>query len=144
MMTRFARGSKDEHGQALVLAVVVLGGLIAIAGLAVDGGLLFAQRRDLQNIADGAALAGAMQLDERAYRASGAVTLDTTAAQAAATAYVASESDVAFTVAARNTDVEVDVSRQAATGFLRIVGIGSMSIRASARAEARHGIEAAR
>ena len=55
-----------ERGQASVLLVgVVLLGL-AFAGLAVDGTRLFTARRDLHNIADSAALAGASAIDEAA------------------------------------------------------------------------------
>ena len=77
----------------MVLVAIFLFALVAVAGLVADGGLVFAQRRDLQNVADAAAAAGAMQLDERAYRASsgGTVALDASAAQAAATAYLARE-----------------------------------------------------
>src|SRR5690606_8022285 len=59
---------EDERGQALVLVAIFLLGLIAVAGLVADGGLVLAQRRDLQNAADAAAAAGAMQLDEDHYR----------------------------------------------------------------------------
>lgn len=133
-----------EAGQALVLVAMLLVGLMAVAGLAVDGGILFAQRRSLQNVADAAALAGAMQIDEDAYRAAGAVVLDPAAAEQAATAYLANGGDLDYSVAASATGVEVNVSREAGTGFLRLIGIASMSIRARARAEARHGIQAAR
>jgi uncharacterized membrane protein len=61
-----------EGGQVLVLTVVMALGLLAVLGLVADGGLLVARHRELQNLADAAARAGAGQLDVAAFRASGA------------------------------------------------------------------------
>ena len=52
--------SRSERGQAIVLIVVALIGLIAITGLVVDGGMAYADRRQAQNAADSAALAAAL------------------------------------------------------------------------------------
>jgi uncharacterized membrane protein len=135
---------QGERGQVIVLVAVMLVGLVALVGLVSDGGLVFAQRRDLQNIADGAALAGAMQLDESVYRASGEVVLDESAAEQAATEYLAAEgSGLTYSVVARPEGVEVAVSRRASTGFLRVLGIDGVDIDARARAEPRHGIASA-
>lgn len=143
MKARTTPPPDSEAGQALVLVAMLLVGLMAVAGLAVDGGILFAQRRSLQNVADAAALAGAMQIDEDAYRASGAAVLDQDAAQRATSSYLADGGDIDYSVTTSATGVEVQVSREASTGFLRVVGIESMSISARARAEARHGIQGA-
>lgn len=140
-----ARALKNgERGQVIVLVAIMLVGLVALVGLVSDGGLVFAQRRDLQNIADGAALAGAMQLDENAYRATGEVVLDESAAEQAATEYLAAEGGgLTYSVTALPGGVEVAVSRRASTGFLRVLGIDGVDIGASARAEPRHGIASA-
>ncbi len=47
-----------ERGQASVVLVGALVIGLAFTGLAVDGARLFTARRDLQNVADSAALAG--------------------------------------------------------------------------------------
>jgi uncharacterized membrane protein len=143
MNMRLRTRDRDETGQVIVLVALMLTGLIAVVGLAADGGIVFAQRRDLQNLADAAALAGAMQLDEQAYRESGTVTLDEAAAEQVVAQYLADTGDLGYTVAASETGVEVQVSRQASTSFLRVIGIDGVEISASARAEARHGIDAA-
>jgi hypothetical protein len=52
--------NKSEKGQALILIVFALVGLLALTGLAMDGGHTFADRRQSQNAADGAALAAAL------------------------------------------------------------------------------------
>ena len=53
-------GSSSERGQALILIVFVIAALFGAAGLAIDGGNLYAERRRAQNAADAAALAGAL------------------------------------------------------------------------------------
>jgi Flp pilus assembly protein TadG len=75
-----------ESGQILVLTVVMALGLLAVLGLVADGGLLLARHRELQNLADAAARAGAGQLDVATFRASGGqvAQLDPTQASAAA------------------------------------------------------------
>jgi hypothetical protein len=54
--------SSGERGQAIVLLAVLIVALMAVAGLAVDGGRLYAERRFGQNAADNAALAGALAI----------------------------------------------------------------------------------
>lgn len=56
------RISKMEKGQALALMLLFMTGLIAIAGLALDGGRAYYSQRTAQNAADNAALAGAWAL----------------------------------------------------------------------------------
>ncbi len=133
----------DESGQAIVLVAILMVGLVTVVGLVTDGGLVFSQRRDLQNVADAAALAGAMQIDEGVYRESGEVLLDEGAARQAAVQYLEAEGDLSYSVVVRPTRVEVSVSRQASTGFLRVVGINGVEISANASAEPRHGVAAA-
>ena len=52
--------NKSERGQALVIVAFALIGLIAMAGLAIDGSMVLADRRHAQNAADTAVLAGAL------------------------------------------------------------------------------------
>lgn len=136
---------RDESGQVIVLVAVMMLGLIAVVGLVTDGGLMFTQRRDLQNAADGAALAGAMQIDESKYRASGgsSVTLNESEAYSATVAYLEGEGGVVYSVVVRSDRVEVSVSRRASTGFLRVLGITGFEISAGATAQPRHGIASA-
>ena len=53
---------EKERGQAMILIVVGIVGLIAIVGLAIDGGQLHNSRRQVQNAADSAAMAGTQAL----------------------------------------------------------------------------------
>ena len=128
-----------EHGQASVLLVgIVLLGL-AFAGLAVDGTRLFTARRDLHNIADSAALAGASGLDESVFRASdGAdVRLDPVAARAAVDAVLRESdlpSDTRVDVEIDATRIEVRLVRPVDLTFLRVLGARAQTIGAHATA----------
>ncbi len=50
---------QSERGQILILLVLVLIGLLAFTALAIDGGMVFADRRYLQGIADTSSISGA-------------------------------------------------------------------------------------
>ncbi len=51
---------RSESGQVFVILVLVLGGLIGFTALAIDGGMLYSERRRAQNAADSGALAAAL------------------------------------------------------------------------------------
>jgi Flp pilus assembly protein TadG len=124
----------------LLVGALLLG--LAFVGLAVDGARLFTARRDLQNVADSAALAGASAIDEAAFRASEGVTvrLDPDRARAAAEQVVwAARLPAGTTVEVRATSerVEVRIRRPVATTFLRIVGVRTQEIGATAHASPR-------
>lgn len=55
-------GAKDRRGATAIVVAIVLIVLLGIAALAVDIGYLYAVKNELQNAADGAALAAARQL----------------------------------------------------------------------------------
>jgi hypothetical protein len=60
--TRRVASRRNEAGQVLVIIVVAFAALFAAAGLAIDGGRFYSERRFLQNSADAAALAAASAL----------------------------------------------------------------------------------
>jgi hypothetical protein len=51
---------QSERGQAIVLLVLAMIGLLAFTALVIDGGMAFSERRNAQNAADAAALSGAL------------------------------------------------------------------------------------
>jgi uncharacterized membrane protein len=67
MKRKLATIMRSEEGQSLIVIAVVMIGLIALMGLAIDGGNLFLQRRNAQNAADAAALAGTRLLAQAIY-----------------------------------------------------------------------------
>ena len=132
-----------QSGQIIVWVAVMLPLLLSVIGLAIDGAIVFGQRRELQNVADSAARAGAMQVDEHTYReSSGAnLVLDLEAARQVAAEYLASQApDLGATINAEPTRVVVQVHREISTSFLTFVGIDTVGITANSVAEVRHGI----
>src|SRR5258708_21507907 len=138
--------------QALVWFTLALPMFVSIAGLAIDGGVLLASRRQLQSVADGAARAGATRLDLGRLRGSGGadVQLDPTRARDATWSYLddrlARELDwqavptAHVDVAARRVHVAIQGSLR--TAFLRVVHIDSVPVEASAYADVQYGIHA--
>jgi Flp pilus assembly protein TadG len=136
--------------QALIWFTLALPMFVSIAGLAIDGGVLLASRRQLQSVADGAARAGATRLDLGRLRASGGaeVQLDRTLAADAARTYLDQRLAAELVwPATPHTFVEVDARRvhvliQGAlpTAFLRVVHINSVPVEASAVADVQYGI----
>ncbi len=132
----------------LTLAVPLF---VCVAGLAVDGGVLLEERRELQSVVDGAARAGATQLDMPRLRASAGadVQLDLTLANRAALAYVSHALDTAPHAwrTPPNVQVRVDARRvrvtiqaRLPTAFLRIADIDDVAVDADAVADVQYGI----
>ena len=133
---------RGESGAVLPLTAVMLLGLLAVAALVVDGGVLFAARRDLQGLADGAARAGAMAIDQGVLRETGAVRLDPEAARAAAERYLAAggfEGDVR--IDADMLVVTVDLEEIRPTLMMGLLGVRTVTVAAHAVARPRVGIE---
>jgi len=128
-----------ERGQTIVWVAVFLPALLVVLGLVVDGGLALNARRDLQNVADRAARAGAMQIDEVAYKQDGTVRLDPTRASVAADSYAVGEAVSAVSVKAGVDELRVTVQRNYPTAFLRLFGVRAVSMSATGLARARPG-----
>lgn len=139
-------GGEKQLGQVILWVAVMLPLFLSVIGLAVDGGLVFSARRELQNVADSAARAGAMQIDQQAYRDSSgqAVVLDVVAARQVAAEYVSSQgAGLATVVRAESGHVVVQVGRDVPTSFLRLAGIDRVRVTTTASAEERYGVERA-
>jgi Flp pilus assembly protein TadG len=123
---------------------MMLLGLLALAALVIDGGLLFAERRDLQGLADGAARAGAMAVDENVLRETGAVRLDPAAAQAAAERYLETTGvEGTVRIDADTLSVTVDLQERRPTLMMGLLGVRTVDVAAHAVARPRVGIEEA-
>ena len=64
MLKFLARRRDDDRGITIVMMALSLVALCAIGGMAIDGGAAYANRRQSQNAADSAALAGTIILDD--------------------------------------------------------------------------------
>jgi Flp pilus assembly protein TadG len=141
-----------SSAQALVWFTLALPLFLSIAGLAIDGGVLLASRRQVQSVADGAARAGATRLDLDRLRSSGGadVELDATLARDATWSYLnerlAREVDwpaapaASVDIGARRVHVVIQGTLR--TAFLRVVHIDSVPVTASAFADMQYGIHA--
>ena len=122
------RPRRRELGQILVMAAVLLPVLLAMAGMAIDVGTYAANRRALQNAADGAALAAGQELPN-----SGAAT---TKAYEYTADHGVDPTHVTVTVSGGTTTptVRVVISRTHDFTFMPVVGIGSKTVGAVASA----------
>ena len=135
---------RGERGAVAPLVAMMLLGLLALAALVIDGGLLFAERRDLQGLADGAARAGAMAVDEDVLRETGAVRLDPAAAQAAAERYLETTGvEGTVRIDADTLSVTVDLQESRPTLMMGLLGVRTVDVAAHAVARPRVGIEEA-
>lgn len=136
------RRLEGERGAVAPLVAVVMLGLVAITALVVDGGVMFAARRDRQGLADSAARAGAMAIDANLLRGSGTVELDPDLAEGAARDYLRSAGFLgSIEVRADTSAVTVDLAEDRATVMMGLVGVRTMRTEAHAVARPRTGIE---
>ncbi len=129
-----------QPAQAVVWLAVMLPFLLSIVGVALDGALLLSARRDLQDVADAAARAGAAQIDLDQLRADSSVVLRPDAARQAAYAYAVYQGIVPDQISADASRVVVRVRRDVPTSFLRIVHVFSMPVEARSAARPRAGV----
>ncbi len=122
-----------ERGQTLVLFVFALATLMGFVALSIDIGLVFVARRDMQNAADAAALAGARELPEAAAATAAALEW------AQGNGYADGVDGVTVQVVTPyNGDpgrVHVSISSDIDFVFGRAVGLESAAVGASAAAE---------
>lgn len=130
----------DESGQVLPMVTVMALGLLAMVGLVIDAGMMFAAKRDLQATADSATRAGASVIDEDIYRSSGGrrVVLDETAAEQAALRRL--EDVQLVDVGASSEAVFVRISRTQSLLLLGLIGVGPLHVEAHSTARPRTGI----
>ena len=130
----------EQRGQIIVLFALGLVAMIAMVGLVLDGGDTFAQRRDQQNGADLAAIAGA-----NAYmNAPGVVAAKQAAARGAAVdvatrnGYTSGQAGTSVTVdvslLSTGARVKVDVTSPHANTFARVMGFNTWDVSVTATA----------
>lgn len=130
------RQIRSDRGSVLISGLLLTVALVMVLGAAVDIGHAFIVRRDLSSLADGAALAGAQQLDPQAIH-QGRLALDPAQAQQAALDTLAGEPGIQAQAAATSSDVRVRVTRTVPTVLLRLVGLASLTVSAQANATPR-------
>ena len=127
------RRLRGDDGAATVWALGVVLVVALLAGAVLDGGNAMAARVQALDVAQQAARAGANQLDLAALRNQGLVRLNPAAAQAAAQAFLA-QAGATGSAQATVTQVSVTVTRNQPTLLLQAVGVGVISVKATASA----------
>jgi hypothetical protein len=130
------RGS-SRRGSTIVIFALVMGALLGIAGLVLDGGYAYFERRRAQVAADAAAYAGALEIlhDNRGW------ITESARDDAAVNGYDDQSPIVSVTVhnpptsgpaAGNGNAVEVIVEREMPTSLMKMVGRRSVTVRARA------------
>jgi Flp pilus assembly protein TadG len=148
--------ANDDRGAVLVFLAICMTALLALAGLALDGGRAYGERRQMQNAADAAAMAATRQLDLFITGQSNDARLIAGAAQDVAEANGAtreavsceivtftraplgpcpSTATMSATMQASAAGVEVVTERTRETFFIRVVGADDFTARAQATAQ---------
>ena len=125
---------KHERGQAMVLSVLFSVGLLGMAALVLDLGSWMRAQRDLQSVADAAALAGAQALPE-----------DHNGARALAFEYTAKNTDLGLSPQVsfpEGNTIRVRVQRDAPGFFARLFSIDAVNVSAAAQARSANPSEA--
>lgn len=130
-----------QRAQMIVWIAIMLPMLfLPIAGLMIDAGIMFDAKRELQNIADGAARVGAMEIDRQLLvnvrtNPTGRIDLDKDQARRRANEYLAR---VGY---ANNSDatpfddyIQVTVWKTIRPRFLTLVHVAPITLHATARA----------
>jgi Flp pilus assembly protein TadG len=137
---RRQRGPADR-GAVMFWVIPLMVGLVAMAGLIVDGGNAIAARERAEDVSQQAARAGADALSPLSLHAAvpGALTADRGAAQAAAERVLAAAGISNPTVTVDGDSVTVSVTVHEKTQVLSAFGLSEISGSASSTATALHG-----
>ncbi|NTJ67986.1 pilus assembly protein [Agrobacterium rhizogenes] len=130
-LRQLSRLTKDRAGNFATLTALIAVPLAAAAGLAVDYASAVHQRTNLQEIADGAALAGGKIFDGT----------NLAAAQAEATRFITAYADttpanLSYTITANGRILSVNLTGAVPTNLMRIVNINSVNIGVNSQATA--------
>lgn len=131
---RIRRRARCDRGAVEPFILILLPAIIGLAGLAYDGGMIFAAKREAYNVASAAARAGANDIDVPSLYAGDPVLAPSAPATAAAFASGQGVTVVGAHLAS-DTEVEITVSQRVDMLLLGIAGVGSKTVEATAVAE---------
>lgn len=127
MKTLFRRFSQEEQGSSVIIMGVAIIGLLAMAGLVIDGGTLYMSKSHLQKTANAAALSGAQELTHNQTAVSEVV-------NQVLQAHNETNSLVQTTIEMENK-VTVHLKKDVTLSFVNIFGYDSSPVEAKATAE---------
>jgi hypothetical protein len=119
--------------------VVLTIGILALAGLTLDGGLALAAKVQANGQAQAAARAGAQAIDLAAYRSTGTLQLMAAQALADAQSYLAGIG-ASGTVTVSGDTVTVTITATEHTQLLGMVGISSLTVHGQGSAHPQRGV----
>lgn len=135
------RRLRGDEGEIAVYTAIVTVALLAIIGVAIDGGGKLRATERADAVAMEAARAAGQAIDPASAVTGGTLRVDPEAAQAAAYAYLARVGTQGTVgLSADRTQLTVTVNDAYATKFLSVVGIGSMSVTGHGSARLLHGV----
>ena len=132
-----------QRAQIIVWAAVMVPLVfLPIVGLSIDAGIVFDARRETQNLADGAARVGAMEIDQHQLRLDGRVKLDQGNARARADEYLARQgvSQAQRHIYPSDSRITVVVDRRVRPSFLRPLHVQDVTVSGASFAEPCSGI----
>lgn len=132
---------RADEGRVTAFVVVLVTGILVLAGLGLDGGLALAAKVRAVGQAEAAARAGAQAVDLETYRATGRIVLVPSAAIAAAQSQLAA-AGARGEVSIQDGDVVVAVTATHDTRLLGLAGITQITVHGQARAAPRGGVNA--
>lgn len=135
---RAARWS-DEAGRVTAFLVVLTTGILALAGLTLDGGLALAAKVNAAGQAEAAARAGAQAIDLATYRSRGTLRLVPAEATADARRYLAAGGATGTVTVSADT-VTVTVTATQRTQLLGLIGIASLTVHGQGHAHPQRGV----
>lgn len=131
--------AQDETGQVTSFVVILVVAMLLCGGLVFDGGRLLADRRQLRDVASGAARAGAQALSVDTLRAEGRTAVDPAAGVAAAQDYLAA-SGRSGEVQVNEDTVTVTVTEDTDMVILRLAGVASREVTGRGTARLVRGV----
>ncbi|OXM59566.1 pilus assembly protein TadG-related protein [Amycolatopsis vastitatis] len=132
---------RADDGQVSAFVVVLLTGILALAGLGLDGGLALAAKVRVTGQAESAARAGAQAIDLGLYRATGRLRLLPVEADALARGYLASVGATGTgTVTVAGDTVTVTVTTTQPTQLLSLIGVREIRAHATGSAHPQLGV----
>ena len=119
----------DESGNTIILAAFSLLVLLTIAGLAIDGGMLYMTKSELQKTANAAVLSGAQELTNNEAKVD-EITRKTVASHN-------NGSDIESLTIQMNKKVAIDLAKTVPLAFSKLLGVESVKVKAHSAAELR-------
>jgi hypothetical protein len=130
---------RADEGRVTAFVVVLTIGILALAGLTLDGGLALSAKVKANGQAEAAARAGAQAIDLAAYRNGGTVALVPVQAVADAQSYLATVG-ASGTVTVSGDTVTVTITASQNTQLLGMVGISSLTVHGTGSAHPQRGV----